>query len=120
MALNRAKTARLAQNARATVGSAAEFAHNLRMLAHVYKSARRPDTFVYLAARDDFARLPESLRAGLAPFTFVLALELAPERKLARASAVEVMENLSARGFHLQMPPSVAADPMLDDWGTDA
>jgi hypothetical protein len=30
-----------------------------------------------------------------------------------------VRHNLAARGFHLQFPPTVA-DPMTDDWGTDA
>ena len=32
------------------------------MQAYVYKSQRKSDTFVYLAARDDFERIPESLR----------------------------------------------------------
>ena len=35
------------------------------MQAYVYKSQRKADTYVYLAARDDFARLPEPLRAQL-------------------------------------------------------
>jgi hypothetical protein len=30
------------------------------------------------------------------------------------------MENLAARGFHLQFPPSGAVDPLTEDWGTDA
>jgi len=90
------------------------------MLAHVYKSLKRADTYVYLAARDDFARLPEPLRTRLGRLAFVLDVELAPERKLAREDAATVMENLGARGFHLQFPPSAAADPMAEDWGTDA
>ena len=35
------------------------------MQAYVYKSQRKADTFVYLAARDDFERIPDSLRAPL-------------------------------------------------------
>ena len=31
-------------------------AHDARMHAYVYKSQRKADTFVYLAARDDFGR----------------------------------------------------------------
>jgi hypothetical protein len=31
-----------------------------------------------------------------------------------------VRENLALRGFHLQLPPTLAADPMSEDWGTDA
>lgn len=90
------------------------------MLAHVYKSQKRADTYVFLAGRDDFSRLPELLRAQLGALSFVLEVELGPERKLARENAAEVMGNLAARGFHLQFPPSQATDPLSGDWGTDA
>ena len=90
------------------------------MLVHVYKSSKRADTYVYLAARDDFGRLPEPLRNQLGPLHFVLEVALTPERKLARENPRQVLENLAARGFHLQFPPSMAADPMTSDWGTDA
>ena len=42
------------------------------MLAFVYKSLKKADTYVYLAGRDDFARLPEPLRAQLGELRFVL------------------------------------------------
>lgn len=90
------------------------------MQAYVYKSQRRADTYVYLAARDDFERLPESLRTQLGPLTFVLDVALTPDRKLAREDAATVRQNLAARGFHLQFPPSAAHDPMSEDWSTDA
>jgi hypothetical protein len=90
------------------------------MHAYVYKSQRKADTYVYLAQRDDFARLPEPLRTQLGPLAFVLDVALTPERKLAREDVAAVRENLVLRGFHLQFPPSMAADPMSEDWGTDA
>ena len=89
------------------------------MLAHVYKSLKKADTYVFLAARDDFARLPEPLRTQLGGLQFVLEVALTPERTLAREDPEVVRHNLAARGFHLQFPPTVA-DPMTDDWGTDA
>ena len=89
------------------------------MQAYVYKSLRKADTYVYLAQRDDFARLPEPLRTQLGTLHFVLEVALTPERKLAREDAAVVRENLALRGFHLQFPPKVE-DPMLEDWGTDA
>ena len=89
------------------------------MLAYVYKSLRKPDTYVYLAERDDFARLPEPLRNQIGALQFVLEVALTPERRLAQANPDVVRTNLASRGFHLQFPPTVA-DPMLDDWGTDA
>ncbi|MFN7184601.1 MAG: YcgL domain-containing protein [Thermomonas haemolytica] len=89
------------------------------MLAFVYKSLKKADTYVYLAARDDFARLPAPVRAQLGELRFVLEVALTPERTLARENPEVVRRNLAANGFHLQLPPSVQ-DPLLGDWGTDA
>ncbi|QSX74065.1 YcgL domain-containing protein [Lysobacter arenosi] len=89
------------------------------MQAYVYKSLRKADTYVYLAKRDEFARLPEHLRTQLGTLQFVLEVALTPERKLARGDAAVVRENLAARGFHLQFPTTLD-DPMTEDWGTDA
>ena len=89
------------------------------MLAHVYKSLKKADTYVFLAGRDDIARLPEPLRTHLGALQFVLEVDLTPQRRLAQADPVVVMENLAARGFHIQFPPTMA-DPMTEDWGTDA
>ena len=90
------------------------------MQAYVYKSLEKADTYVYLAARDDFTRLPEPLRTRLGKLEFVLDVALTPERKLAREDVIVVRENLALRGFHLQFPPSAEGDPLTDDWGTDA
>jgi len=90
------------------------------MQAFVYKSLKKADTYVYLAGRDDFARIPDPLRSQLGGLEFVLEVALTPERRLAREDAAVVRENLVTRGFHLQFPPASDLDPMSDDWGTDA
>lgn len=89
------------------------------MQAYIYKSLRKDDTYVFLAARDDFTRLPEPVREPLGRLQFVMELALTPERKLARGDTAVVRENLALRGFHLQMPPPSTIDPMTEDWGTD-
>jgi uncharacterized protein YcgL (UPF0745 family) len=89
------------------------------MHAHVYKSLKKADTYVYLGARDDFARLPEPLRTQLGALRFVLEVDLAPGRRLAQEDPEVVRGNLTTRGFHLQVPPTMP-DPMSEDWGTDA
>lgn len=83
------------------------------MQAYVYKSLRKSDTYLYLRQRDDFAALPEAVRAPLGQLAFVLEFTLTPARKLARADAAVVMANLQAHGFHLQFPPT-QPDPMVD------
>lgn len=75
------------------------------MHAYVYKSLRKADTYVYLASRDDFAPLPEPVRAQLGGLEFVLEVELTPERRLARADVAQVRDALAERGFFLQVPP---------------
>ncbi len=92
---------------------------NFRMRAYVYKSLRKADTYLYLAARDDFACVPEPVRTPLGALQLVLEVELTPERTLARVDPDVVRSNLASRGFHLQFPPTMH-DPMTDDWGTDA
>jgi len=77
------------------------------MQAYVYKSQRKSDTFVYLAKRDDFECVPESLRVPLGELSFVLEVALTPERKLARENTETVRQNLAAQGFHLQFPPKI-------------
>ncbi|MEO6139072.1 MAG: YcgL domain-containing protein [Luteimonas sp.] len=88
------------------------------MHAYVYKSHKKTDTYVYLAARDDFARLPDSLRSQLGSLAFVLDVDIKPERKLAQADSAVVLENLTTQGFHVQFPAAID-DPMTEDWGTD-
>ena len=74
------------------------------MQCAIYKSHRKQDTYLYLAARDDFSRVPESLLKLLGEPVHVMDLELSLERKLALEDTAEVLRNLHERGWHLQMP----------------
>ncbi|GAB2488747.1 YcgL domain-containing protein [Arenimonas alkanexedens] len=83
------------------------------MQAYVYKSLRKPDTYVYLRKRDDFLVVPDAVRLPLGELAFVLEVALTPERRLAQVDAAVVRTNLAAHGFHLQFPPTVL-DPLVD------
>lgn len=76
------------------------------MHAYVYKSRRRADTYLYLACRDGFDRLPAALRQALEPFQHVLDVALTPRRTLAREDPQTVRANLARQGYHLQWPPA--------------
>jgi uncharacterized protein YcgL (UPF0745 family) len=82
------------------------------MQAFVYKSLRKPDTYLYLRERDAFGLLPEAVRAPLGALEFVMDLALAPGRNLARADAAVVRANLVEHGFHLQFPET-QLDPLV-------
>lgn len=82
------------------------------MLAFVYKSLRKPDTYLYLREKDACALVPDAVLAPLRPLAFVMQLELPEGRRLARADSTVVRTNLAALGFHLQRPETVL-DPLL-------
>ena len=75
------------------------------MRCHVYKSRTRPDTYVYLAIKDDFDVLPGALRQRLGALDAALEFDLTPERRLARTDAATLIAALETQGFYLQLPP---------------
>ncbi len=83
------------------------------MQAYVYKSLRKPDTYLYLREKDAFGLVPEGVRAPLGALAFVLEFSLTPERKLARGDAEVVRHNLVSLGYHLQGPLTVE-DPLVE------
>lgn len=76
---------------------------------HIYKSVRAPDTYVYLARRDDFECLPVGLTRRLGSLEWVMELDLRADRKLARADVGAVMAALESDGFYVQLPPPKAS-----------
>jgi uncharacterized protein len=76
------------------------------MLCIVFRSERRPDTYVYVADPAALGKLPEALRSGLGKLAEVLRFELTAQRKLAREDARRVLDNIHSIGFHVQFPPA--------------
>lgn len=82
------------------------------MLAFVYKSLRKPDTYLYLREKDAFALVPDPIRVPLGQLVLVLQVDLQEGRRLAREDSAVVRRNLVALGFHLQRPETVL-DPLV-------
>ena len=82
------------------------------MHTYVYKSLRKPDTYLYLREKDAFSLLPDGIRQSLGPLLPALEFELTQTRKLARADATVVLRNLAELGYYLQMPETVL-DPLV-------
>ncbi|MFZ1643801.1 MAG: YcgL domain-containing protein [Candidatus Contendobacter sp.] len=74
------------------------------MQCAIYKSRRKQDTYLYLAAKDDFSQIPETLLKLIGEMVHLMDLDLSPERKLAQEDTAEVLRNLQERGWHLQVP----------------
>ena len=82
------------------------------MRVFVYKSRRKPDTYLYLAEHDAFDAVPEPMQVTLRPWQFVLEFDLTPDRRLPRINARVLQNNLVSQGFHLLFPVNVL-DPLV-------
>ncbi len=76
----------------------------------VYKSLRQFDYYLFVKKDDGLTRVPETLKTLLGDLHEVTELALHARRKLAQADVLEVMAQIEAQGFFLQMPPRQGAD----------
>lgn len=72
---------------------------------YVYRSRRKPHTYLFLPERDNFSKVPATLMQLFGEAEFSFSFELTAERKLMLAEAGEVLRNIQANGFFLQLPP---------------
>jgi len=75
----------------------------------VYKTARRPQTFLYVPRDLQPDQWPGDLAELFAAPQKVLSLTLTAEQPLAAQSATVVIEAIRARGYFMQLPP----DPLV-------
>ncbi len=71
----------------------------------VYKTARRPQTFLYVPRDLQPDQGPSDLAELFAAPQKVLSLTLTAEQPLAAQSATVVIEAIRARGYFMQLPP---------------
>ncbi len=76
----------------------------------VYRSERRPETYLYLAVDQAFEDLPSELQRAFGEPAFVMSLDLDGDRRLARVDVQEVMRRLAAEGYFLQLPPELPVE----------
>jgi uncharacterized protein len=75
------------------------------MHCFVYASQRKANTYLWLAQKDHFQAIPESLAVLLGDLRFVLDVELHAGRRLPHEDVEVVLEHLRAQGWHVQLPP---------------
>jgi uncharacterized protein YcgL (UPF0745 family) len=80
------------------------------MKAHIFKSRRQPDMYLFVREGEDLDALDPLVRERFGTPEFVMALDLAEDRALARTDTATVRQHIRTLGFHLQMPPSA------DNW----
>lgn len=75
------------------------------MQCFVYASLRKTDSYLWLAERDGFDVLSESLMLLLGELRFVVEVQLDEQRRLPVEDTEQVLEHLRTQGWHLQLPP---------------
>ncbi len=85
----------------------------------IYRGSKVPEMYLYVDETEALARVPETLLARFGRLEAVMTLELNPQRRLARADAAAVLQQIENQGFYLQMPPQEgflqAPPPGLDN-----
>jgi uncharacterized protein YcgL (UPF0745 family) len=75
------------------------------MKCYIYKGVSRENSYLYIDAKDDFSRVPETLKGLLGKIVYIMELDLGEVNKLAQADPAVVIQHLQAEGYYLQMPP---------------
>jgi uncharacterized protein YcgL (UPF0745 family) len=75
------------------------------MLCAVYKSSRKDETYLYVPGRDDFSKVPKALMQTFGLPIFLMIMPLKDVRKLARLEVAKLRNELSSKGYYLQLPP---------------
>lgn len=75
------------------------------MICAIYKSSRKADTYLYLPKRDDFSKVPQPLMEVFGTPQFVMILPMVKIKQLANADLSKVTQELSDKGYYLQLPP---------------
>jgi uncharacterized protein YcgL (UPF0745 family) len=75
------------------------------MLCRIYRSPRREEMYLYIAAEQGLESVPQALLARFGEPELVMTLDLARRSRLARADIREVIARIDAEGFYLQLPP---------------
>lgn len=69
----------------------------------VFRSSKKPDTYLYVKRGQVWDDLPESLKGIFGKPVHAMDLILTPERKLARTHGRQVLDAIADKGFLLQM-----------------
>ncbi|QFI37524.1 YcgL domain-containing protein [Moritella marina ATCC 15381] len=75
------------------------------MLCSIYKTNKKEGMYLFISRRDDFSQVPETLMGMFGQPKLVVTMNLTETRSLAFADSKLVLEDLTTKGFYLQMPP---------------
>ena len=74
------------------------------MLCAIYKSKKKPGSYLYIAKREDFSQVPEVLLSHFGKPELVMMFNLLGSKTLHNVDSNEVLEKIKQQGFYLQIP----------------
>jgi uncharacterized protein YcgL (UPF0745 family) len=74
------------------------------MKCFVYRSLKKPGSFLFVAEKGEFSELPEALLNLFGQPEFSFEFLLTSERTLQIGDAQEILEKIEEQGFYLQLP----------------
>lgn len=83
-------------------------------IVFVYKSEKRPRTYLYMNRKNDFSPLPEGMLDVFGIPKFVMMFELSRHPNLPRVSPEELSRALEERGYLLRVDTENEAENMIN------
>ena len=80
----------------------------MKIICQIYRSPRKQEMYLYVEKSRGLVDVPEVLLKQFGEPEERMVLVLTTEKKLARASSAEVMQQITDNGYYLQMPPTYA------------
>jgi uncharacterized protein YcgL (UPF0745 family) len=80
----------------------------------IFKGKREPELYVYVPWKAGAANIPEDLKNRMGELSEVMTIMIGPDKKLARARAENVLNDIQEKGYYLQLPPEIGGQVLFD------
>jgi uncharacterized protein YcgL (UPF0745 family) len=84
------------------------------MYCKIFKGNKEQELYVFVPFDKGEDNIPEALKQKMGVISEVISLEISAEKKLARAKAAKVMEDIREKGFYVQLPPEITGQVLFD------
>ncbi len=81
-----------------------------QIICQVYRSSQKADMYLYVDKKEGLERVSEPLLKLFGKPQAAMVLLLNKDKRLVRADVTEVMRQIQAQGFYLQMPPAADSE----------
>lgn len=74
------------------------------ILCTIYRSSKEDELYLYVKRGTDLELIPEDLLKRFGKTTEVMTIKLNSEKKLARVSSTQVLNDIEEKGYFIQLP----------------